>query len=148
MKTAFNTATPEMITAPDGSRRWLLNNVLHRDDGPAIIGGMPGAKGGSGWFEEWYRHGLRHRDNGPAVEYEDGYEWYRNGKLHREDGPAYKTPDGEPLWYLEGRELSPAEIHRLQQRQPVRQAIAEMVETLQEGAGHKIPAPPVARFRR
>ena len=43
----------------EGTKRYYVNEVLHRDDGPAV---------------EWY--------NGSK-------EWYKNAKLHREDGPAY-----------------------------------------------------------
>ena len=43
----------------EGTKRYYVNKVLHREDGPAV---------------EWY--------NGSK-------EWYKNAKLHREDGPAY-----------------------------------------------------------
>lgn len=48
-----------------GTQRWYLNDLLHREDGPAIIHA---------------EMGRRTREDGPAVEYSDGYkEWYLAG---------------------------------------------------------------------
>lgn len=50
---------------------WYLNDLLHREDGPAIeaIG-----------YDEWYQHGLLHREDGPAVESWLGEKlWFLNG---------------------------------------------------------------------
>ena len=47
------------------TKRYYVNNVLHREDGPAIE----------------YASGTK--------------EWYMNGKLHREDGPAIEYVNGE-----------------------------------------------------
>jgi len=60
------------IVIEHGTKFWYLNDVLHREDGPAI----------------------EHATGGKF--------WYRNGKLHREDGPACKHSDGTKLWYLNG----------------------------------------------
>ena len=57
-----------------GSIIYLLNEQLHREDGPAVE--YPnGAK-------QWYINDQLHREDGPAVEYSSGRkEWYINGKL-------------------------------------------------------------------
>jgi|SRR5579859_2901924 len=52
-----------------GTKRWLLNDQLHREDGPALE-----FTNGS---KEWCFHGQYHRLDGPAVEHIDGYKaWY------------------------------------------------------------------------
>jgi len=74
-----------------GTKRYFLNNVLHREDGPAIeyVGGI----------KEWYKNGDLHRENGPAIECPNGDTlWYKDGKLHREDGPAIEYIDGYLEW--------------------------------------------------
>ena len=53
-----------------GTKRYYVNNVLHREDGPAI-----------------------EKSNGTKF-------WYKNGKLHREDGPAIESAYGHQCWYL------------------------------------------------
>ena len=59
---------------PDGSQFWLLNRIIHREDGPAIID-LDGA-------QFWYLNGEHHREDGPAVIYPDGSQyWYLNGKF-------------------------------------------------------------------
>ena len=56
-----------------GAKHWLLNDLLHREDGPAIEY--------SYGDKYWYINGKRHREDGPAVEYPSGYqEWYCQGK--------------------------------------------------------------------
>lgn len=62
-----------------GTKRWYLNNHLHREDGPAV---------------EWS---------------DDSKEWYLNGQLHREDGPAVEWSDGIKRWYLNGKKLTEKE---------------------------------------
>jgi len=58
----------------DGTKRWTLNNLLHRLDGPAIEY-TDGDK-------YWYFHGQFHREDGPAVEYNNGNKsWYYHGEL-------------------------------------------------------------------
>ncbi|MHA6897985.1 hypothetical protein [Ralstonia pseudosolanacearum] len=39
-------------------RKFYRNGVLHREDGPAVVGRD---------YQAWYRHGLLHREDGPAV---------------------------------------------------------------------------------
>ena len=56
-----------------GTKRYYLNNKLHREDGPAII-----LADGSKF-------------------------WYKNGELHREEGPASEWNTGEKDWYLDGK---------------------------------------------
>ena len=54
------------------TKRWLINGVLHREDGPAIE----------------YQHGEKH--------------WYVYGNLHRIDGPAIEYPNESDQWYFCG----------------------------------------------
>ena len=61
------------IIDSDGTKRWYLDNTLHRVDGPAIEY-ADGSK-------SWWLNDKRHRVDGPAVEWADGYKsWYLNGK--------------------------------------------------------------------
>ena len=100
----------------DGSRRWYLNDLLHREDGPALE-----KADGS---QEWYQNNELHRIGGPAVKRVSSFfsfgtsssfqvvgnrtrivfhgeeEWWVNGELHREDGPAVIRSDGSTYWYL------------------------------------------------
>jgi len=64
----------------DGTKRWYVNGLRHREDGPAVVY-YDGDK-------EWYKDGKRHRLDGPAVVYYDGdydgdkeCEWYLGGEL-------------------------------------------------------------------
>jgi len=61
---------PYCIEYSNGEKRWLVNNKLHRKDGPAII-----------------------NENGTKA-------WYINGNCHREDGPAIIYSDGDKFWFL------------------------------------------------
>jgi len=87
-----------LIIDKDGSKFWYLNDVLHREDGPA-----------EEWADGdkyWYLNGLRHREDGPACEWADGDKyWYLNGLRHRVDGPAEEWADGTKYWWLNGVEL-------------------------------------------
>ena len=65
-----------------GIKRWCLNEILHRTDGPAV------------------------EDNNG-----DNY-WYLNGKRHRTDGPAYEKSNGDKLWFLNGKELTEDEFNK------------------------------------
>lgn len=83
----------------DGNKKWYLNGVLHRLDGPAIQ-----YKNGS---RLWFVNGVPHREELPAVVLADGtLKWYINGCLHRLDGPASKTSLSEG-WYFKNR------LHRI-----------------------------------
>ncbi len=53
------------------SKEWHLNDLIHRDDGPARIW-----KDGQAWCQ----NGKYHRTDGPAVIYSDGRKyWYIEG---------------------------------------------------------------------
>jgi antitoxin component YwqK of YwqJK toxin-antitoxin module len=76
---------PERTYYDDGSiqdERWIVNNELHRLDGPAYI-----------WYNE---DGSIYRE-----------QWFVNGELHRVDGPAYiwyykNGSIGSEHWYING----------------------------------------------
>lgn len=74
--------------------RWLMNGVLHREDGPAIEY--------DNGDREWYQQGVLHRNNGPALVSTDREMWFRHGKIHREDGPAIVDGKGNWSWYSNG----------------------------------------------
>ena len=58
-----------------GNKRYYVNNVLHREDGPAV-------EYASG-EKFWYNNGLLHREEGPAsVLYGEFKYWYLNGKCY------------------------------------------------------------------
>ena len=58
-----------------GSRYWYLNNVYHREVGPA-----------------WEIEG-------------GGTRWYFYGKVHRSNGPAWTNQAGEKIWFWHGRRI-------------------------------------------
>jgi hypothetical protein len=58
-----------------GNKFWYKDNLLHKEDGPAVIL-SDGSK-----------------------------EWWFEGKLHRTDGPAFIDSDGFEAWYLNGKQL-------------------------------------------
>ena len=63
---------------PNGDKYWLLNDQIHREDGPAV----EKANG----TKEWCLNGEHHREDGPAIEWSDGYkEWYLNDKRVTEE---------------------------------------------------------------
>ena len=62
-----------------GTKRYYLNDQLHRVDGPAIE----------------YVDG--------------SMEWHLNGKRHRVDGPAVEKANGTRYWYLSGCQVSRSE---------------------------------------
>ena len=62
-----------IITNYCQNKKYYLNDILHREDGPAV-----------------------ERVNGTK-------EWYKNGELHREDEPAIEFANGEKLWYLNNK---------------------------------------------
>jgi len=59
-----------------GTKRWYLNDRLHRSDGPAVEK-LDGSK-----------------------------SWWRAGRLHREDGPAVENSDGSTEWWLNGTKVT------------------------------------------
>lgn len=78
-----------------GIHRWFdEDELLHRDDGPALIDAD---------HEAWYQRGNLHREDGPAIIWGHGRQaWYQNGKRHRVDGPAVTMASGGKSWYLNG----------------------------------------------
>ena len=61
-----------VITELDGSQRWFLDGLLHREYAPAVT--YPNGT------QYWYLNGLRHRLDGPAVTYSDGsQQFWENG---------------------------------------------------------------------
>ena len=80
------------------TKRWYKDNLLHRENGPAIE-----------WFtgdKDWYKNGIRHREDGPALEIINGdKEWWQNGKLHRLDGPAIDQLNKYKFWYYQGKQI-------------------------------------------
>ena len=92
-----------------GTKRWYLNDKLHREDGPAIE-----YANGS---KCWYLNGKRHRTDGPAVECANGNKyWYLNDKLHRTDGPAVEDANGNKRWFLNDKEYTEAEWSKQTQK--------------------------------
>jgi hypothetical protein len=63
----------EVRVYPSGNKIWYLNDMIHREDGPAVESTTNRYK-----------------------------KWYLNDKLHREDGPAIESRYGYKSWYLEG----------------------------------------------
>jgi len=95
-----------------GTRRWCVNGMYHREDGPAV-------EWSDGDKEWWIRNKL-HRVGGPAIEMADGQkEWWLNNKLHRKDGPAIEYPSGNKRWFINGKEFSEANfLKRTQKKKP------------------------------
>lgn len=96
-----------LMEYPKEEIRYKKDNVLHREDGPAIL-----CVSGR---EEWYWEGKLHRNDGPAVITSGVMEaWYILGNLHRVGGPAFTHHNGEQAWYQHGRRHrtdGPAVIH-------------------------------------
>ena len=62
-----------MFEYANGDKDWRRGNILHREDGPAIITANNN--------KYWFLNGQRHRTDGPASEYVSGTKhWYLNGK--------------------------------------------------------------------
>ena len=79
-----NKEEPTMETNIFGTKRWLLNGKIHREDGPAIE-----FKDG---YKAWCLNGKRHREDGPAVEYADGTKfWWLNGERVTEEEHKRRT---------------------------------------------------------
>ncbi len=83
---------------------WLMDNKLHRLDGPAVID--------SDGTQMWFVDGKIHRLDGPAAIYSDGnQEWWVDGKRHRLDGPAIINSDGSQYWYVDGKKYTEQEFN-------------------------------------
>jgi len=60
----------------DGTERWFVQGLLHREDGPAVVY--------TDGYKEWWIKGDRHREDGPAVEYITGEKiWYLRGEYYK-----------------------------------------------------------------
>ena len=95
-----------LIVDQYGTKYWYKNDLLHREDRPAIEY-VDGSK-------FWYLHGKFHREDGPALEWADGYkEWYIHGERHREDGPAQEYADGTKYWWIHGKVLSQEDFEKM-----------------------------------
>ena len=102
-----NIENDEIIIDDFGNRKWLLDGLLHRTDGPAID-----CRNGK---TEWWRNGLRHRIDGPAMTWPNGKsEYWVNGRLHRPDGPAIIYEDETYEWWLDGKQLD-EDLYRIKQ---------------------------------
>ena len=62
-----------LITHPDGTKVWYLNDQLHREDGPAV-----------------------EYPDGSEL-------WWFNDKFHRKDGHAIERTDGSKEYWYEGK---------------------------------------------
>lgn len=95
---------------PVFSELWLLDDVPHREDGPACV--MHRKSDGAVAFELWYDHGQLHREDGPAALYYDcetgrvsEAHYFRKGQVFRaDDGPPSMTFDAQgrladAVWY-------------------------------------------------
>jgi hypothetical protein len=68
---------PECKIDSIGNKRWWLNGVYHREDGPALEF-ADGEK-------MWLINGVYHREDGPAVEFSDGNkQWWLNDRRYTE----------------------------------------------------------------
>ncbi len=62
------------IITTSGIKKFLFEDKLHREDGPAVI--YPSGR------EEYFRHGKHHNVNGHAVIYQNGTtEYYFEGEI-------------------------------------------------------------------
>jgi hypothetical protein len=84
------TLEPAMVEYPNGDRCWFVGNSIHREDGPAFIGGDG--------TQIWFRRDEKHREDGPAVEKADGtVEWWLNDeKLSEAEHRARMQPNHSP----------------------------------------------------
>ena len=83
----------------DGEKRWYLDGLYHKLDGPAVSCGEK---------QEYWQYGERHRSGGPAIYYPGRHiAYYVNDQLHRLDGPALIYPGNYEAYYVDGQ------LHRL-----------------------------------
>jgi hypothetical protein len=81
----------------NGTKRYCLNDIYHREDGPAIIyydGEM-----------RWYIKGILHRTDGPAIIYTSGHQsWFLNGCKYKNQTEWFQHLTSEQqynyLWNL------------------------------------------------
>jgi len=77
---------PSVYLKENGYKEWWLNNLLHREDGPAIehINGD----------REYYLNGTRHRTDGPAIIFKNKtyFEYWVDGKQLTEQEFKHNYP--------------------------------------------------------
>ncbi len=74
---------PILVVDSYGVKRWYLNEVLHREDGPAV-----------------------EYPNGQSC-------WFLNGQYHREDGPAFiDIRKNKKEWWLHHENVSWKEVFK------------------------------------
>jgi hypothetical protein len=68
-----------------GNKRWYLNGVCHRTDGPACewVNGN----------KSWYVNGQHHRTDGPASEFAGGKSWWLNNQVYSFDNWLEENTD-------------------------------------------------------
>jgi hypothetical protein len=131
--------------------KWTINNMLHREDGPAYITFKYYTSEKSNlphkyeWYYcdklhnidadkpsiilfngrmEWFSHGMRHRKNGPAILSPRKHEsWWQNDMPHREDGPAVIWENGGTEIWLEGNMFRSTDCYAY--RQHIEQMLAK-----------------------
>ena len=64
------------IDEKNGRQYWTVDNLLHREDGPA-------------WINQY-----------------GDQEWHQHGRYHRIDGPAYMGSDGTQEWFINDRDIT------------------------------------------
>ena len=94
----------EIIDEQGDGVTWQLDDVPHREDGPAYIG-VNGTR-------IYHIHGNIHRIDGPAVEGANGTrEWWLYGSRHRTDGPAIEYTDGTCEWWINSIKITETEFN-------------------------------------
>lgn len=114
------------------SVRWYKNDVLHREDGPAVVAGED--------LCVWYFEGEYHRVGGPAIINTQEERWYQHGKLHREDGPAIEDKKNSRYnrWVIEGNELTEGKFNHWLAKKQFHDSLQQELETKQTKPKMKI----------
>jgi len=114
-----------LIVDSFGDKRYFLNDLLHREDGPAIE--CPNGD------KSWWKNGNLHREGDlPAIEYSDGDKFYYvHGELHRENGPARKFANGVKYFYLNNIKFSEKDYwEEIKKRKIIKQELVEKLGTI------------------
>ena len=91
----MSTDTQVIYDQTEKCTMYVVNNLLHRQDGPAIVY--------DNGLQQWYLNGVQHRIGGPSHYHPDGTaHWMQFGKYHRVDGPAINFAFGQKQWRLNG----------------------------------------------
>jgi hypothetical protein len=78
-----------IVEYPSGTKEWYLDDIRHRDDGPAYET--------SEGEKRWFLNGQIHREDGPAIEMVNGYKaWWLNDKFL-----FWLPPESQPFILLE-----------------------------------------------